>query len=217
MRSLRGLYFAGFSLSTGIRCKFIWVFTINLLIVHGNSNSRPKRTADFFVLGQIPPPLNFAKIHARGARGLQRIAPRDLIPPPPAHVSAAQAIRLWLPSALSSTVHTHSNEALRQTSCIAIHHQSISQRVASYQLRRAPPHTTCSSRLPTRAAVLRTFGTSRVSSFFPRNSPIGQHAPTWPQIRPNPVKPNGSKPHSRFTPLLLALLHGHHVHAGAIS
>jgi len=47
-------------------------------------------------------------------------------------------------------------------------------------------------------AVLRTFGTSRVSSFFPRNSPIGQHAPTWPQIRPNPAEPNGPKPSSHY-------------------
>ena len=34
----------------------------------------------FFVLGLIPPPLNFAKIHARGGRGLQPEQPKDLIP-----------------------------------------------------------------------------------------------------------------------------------------
>ena len=35
----------------------------------------------FFVLGLIPPPLNFAKIHARGGRGLQPEQPKDSIPP----------------------------------------------------------------------------------------------------------------------------------------
>ena len=137
------------------------------------------------LFGRIPPVSNFAKISARGPRGRLRIAPRDLIPPPPAHVSAAQAMRLWLPSALSSTVHTHSNEALRQTSCIAIHHQSISQRVASYQLRRAPPHTTCSSRLPTRASVLRTFGTSGHFAVLPKEQP---HRATRANVAPNSPK-----------------------------
>jgi len=79
-------------------------------------------------LGSIPPVPNFAKIHTRGPRGRLRIAPRDLIPPPPAHVSAAQAMRLWLPSALSSTVHTHSNEALRQTSSNEAHHRSANEK-----------------------------------------------------------------------------------------
>ena len=32
-------------------------------------------------MGLIPPPLNFAKIHARVGRGLQPEQPKDLIPP----------------------------------------------------------------------------------------------------------------------------------------
>ena len=35
----------------------------------------------FFVLEPIPPPRNFAKIHARGGRGLQPEQPKDSIPP----------------------------------------------------------------------------------------------------------------------------------------
>lgn len=33
------------------------------------------------ILGPIPPPRNFAKIHARGGRGLQPEQPKDSIPP----------------------------------------------------------------------------------------------------------------------------------------
>ena len=117
-----------------------------------------------------------------------------MIPPPPgAHTCRAGHMSVVTISA-HAHASTHSDEALRQTSCIAVHHQSISQRVASYQLRRAPPHTTCSSRLPTSASVLRTFGSSWRFAVLTRNSPTGQHAPTWPQIRLNPAKPNGSKP-----------------------
>ncbi len=42
----------------------------------------------FLFLGLIPPPLNFAKIHARGGGGPQPRAHRDLIPPPRAHRGA---------------------------------------------------------------------------------------------------------------------------------
>ena len=41
------------------------------------------------VLGLIPPPLNFAKIHARGGRGLQPEQPKDSIPPLGAQQNAA--------------------------------------------------------------------------------------------------------------------------------
>ncbi len=43
----------------------------------------------------IPRGPNFAKIHARGARGLQRIAPRDLIPPPGAQTFAEQSGKVY--------------------------------------------------------------------------------------------------------------------------
>lgn len=33
------------------------------------------------IFGVIPPPRNFAKIHARGGRGLQPVQPKDSIPP----------------------------------------------------------------------------------------------------------------------------------------
>ena len=49
----------------------------------------------FSVLTATPPPPNFAKIHARGARGLQRIAPRDLIPPPGAQTFAEQSGKVY--------------------------------------------------------------------------------------------------------------------------
>ena len=47
--------------------------------------------ADFDFWG-IPPPRNFAKIHARGGRGLQWTQPRDPIPPTGAQPSAAAAV-----------------------------------------------------------------------------------------------------------------------------
>lgn len=64
----------------------------------------------------IPPVPNFAKIHARGPRGRLRIAPRDLIPPPP----GAHTCRAGHMSVVTISTHahasTHSDEALRQTS-----------------------------------------------------------------------------------------------------
>ena len=42
----------------------------------------PRRRCVFW----CPPPLNFAKIHVRGARGLQQIAPKDMIPLPAQHL-----------------------------------------------------------------------------------------------------------------------------------
>ena len=47
----------------------------------------------FFVLEPIPPPRNFAKIHARGGRGLQPVQPKDSIPPWGPHRNAAGAAR----------------------------------------------------------------------------------------------------------------------------
>lgn len=53
------------------------------------------RAGAFVVMRWIPRGPNFAKIHARGARGLQRIAPRDLIPPPGAQTFAEQSGKVY--------------------------------------------------------------------------------------------------------------------------
>lgn len=45
------------------------------------------------IFGAIPPPRNFAKIHARGGRGLLPVQPKDSIPPWGTHRNAAGAAR----------------------------------------------------------------------------------------------------------------------------
>ena len=50
------------------------------IAIDNTTRDRPSGRS-FFVLGLIPPPLNFAKTHARGGRGLQPEQPKDSIPP----------------------------------------------------------------------------------------------------------------------------------------
>ena len=135
--------------------------------------------------GSIPPVLNFAKIHARGPRGLLRIAPRDLIPPPPAHVSAAQAMRLWLPSA---PTHTQAHIAMRPCGRpAAARHNSRQQleRSATLTAPASQQHVIRSSFLPTSASVLRTFGTSGHFAVLPKEQP---HRATRANVAPNSPK-----------------------------
>ena len=137
------------------------------------------------LFGRIPPVPNFAKIHARGPRGRLRIAPRDLIPPSPAHVSAAQAMRLWLPSA---PTHTQAHIAMRPCSRpAAARHNSRQQleRSATLTAPASQQHVIHSSFLPTSASVLRTFGTSGHFAVLPKEQP---HRATHANVAPNSPK-----------------------------
>ena len=55
--------------------------------------SRCAKRALFVFLGQIPHPLNYAKIHARGGGGLQPEVCRDLTTPPQAQTSPEQSAK----------------------------------------------------------------------------------------------------------------------------
>jgi len=112
------------------------------------------------LFGRLPPVLNFAEIHARGPRGLLRIAPRDLIPPPPVHASArrlcACGYRQRHPAQCTRiAMRTFSSQQRRCTQL------GSSQETAAPQPRRALDHmqpVRCSSQQ--RPAVSPTFGVS---------------------------------------------------------
>ena len=146
------------------------------------------------LFGRIPPVPNFAKIHARGPRGRLRIAPRDLIPPPRcACVRRAGHTPVVTTSAIQHSTHIATRTFDRPAVTRHTTRQQPEHRVTPTALGFSS-HTACSSLLPTRAAVLRTFGSSWRFAALTRNSPTKHHKPTWPQICPNPAKPNGSKP-----------------------
>ena len=161
------------------------------------------------LFGRIPPVSNFAKIHARGPRGRLRIAPRDLIPPPPGTRVCKQAMRLWLPPAPSSTVHTHSNEDIQQPTA-SLH--TARQQPGNSSASTAPgfgSHATRSLFFPTKARRfahvwrVRALRCGRRATL--QLSDTSQRGPKFAQILPNQMVPNL---HSRFTQLSLALLHG---------
>ena len=137
------------------------------------------------LFGRIPPVPNFAKIHARGPRGRLRIAPRDLIPPPPVRTPAVQAICPWLPSA---PTHTQAHIAMRPCGRpAAARHNSRQQleRSATLTAPASQQHVIRSSFLPTSASVLRTFGTSGHFAVLPKEQP---HRATRANVAPNSPK-----------------------------
>ena len=168
--------------------------------------------------GRIPPVSNFAKIHARGPRGRLRIAPRDLIPPPPGARVCTQAMRLWLPPAPSSTVHTHSNEDIQQPT--ASLHTARQQPGNS-----SAPTTPCFGSHATRSLFFSTKARRfahvwRVHALHCGRratlqlSDTSQRSPKFAQILPSQLVPNL---HSRFAPLPLPFYTDSMWHTGSIS
>ena len=167
--------------------------------------------------GSIPPVPNFAKIHAREARGLLRIAPRDLIPLPPVHASARRLCACVYRQRHPAQC-THSNEDIQQPTA-SLH--TARQQPGNSSAPTAPgfgSHATRSLFFPTKARRfahvwrIRALRCGRRATL--QLSDTSQHSPKFAQILPDQTVPNL---HSRFTLLSFALLPGQSGHTSAIT
>ena len=104
-------------------------------------------------------------------------------------------MRLWLPTAPTGTVNMHGDEdrpADQPHRCTPPGHQSMhSTRQPRWHRSHMPSvHRSCPQEPPCCARLAYT----RASLRPPGNAPTKRCKPPWPQICPNPAKPNGSKP-----------------------